>query len=100
MKEGIMTQAMWNDAIVAQSDHCEIVDGNHYFPPESLNRQYFQDSSNSTVCGWKGVASYYHVVVGDQVNKNAAWYYATPKPAAKNIAGYVAFGKGVMVKNG
>lgn len=93
-----MSKAMWNEVILAQSDQCEVVDGNQYFPPESLQRQYFQDSSNSTVCGWKGVASYFHVVVGEQMNKNAAWYYATPKAAAQNIAGYVAFGKGVTVE--
>lgn len=97
MKEEHMAKAMWNDVILAQSDHCEVVDGNHYFPPDSLTREHFQDSSNSTVCGWKGVASYFHVVVGEQKNKDAAWYYATPKPAAQNIAGYVAFGKGIMV---
>ena len=92
-----MPKAIWKDVVLAQSDHCEIVDNNYYFPPETLNWQYFQESAASTVYGWKGVASYYHVKVGDHVNKDAAWYYATPKPAAQNIAGYVAFGKGITV---
>ncbi len=92
-----MPKATWKDVILAQSDHCEIVEGKCYFPPESLNRQYFQDSSYATMCGWKGVASYLHVVVEGQMNKNAAWYYDTPKPLVKNIAGYIAFGKDVCV---
>ncbi len=93
-----MAKAIWNDVILAKSDRCEMVDGNYYFPPDSLNRECLQDSSNSTMCGWKGVASYFHVVVGEQRNKDAAWYYATPKPAAQNIARYVAFGKGITVE--
>jgi uncharacterized protein (DUF427 family) len=92
-----MLRAMWKDVVLAQSERCEIIENNYYFPPESLNRQYFQDSSESTVCGWKGVASYFHVKVGEHMNKNAAWYYATPKPAAQNITRYVAFGKDVTV---
>ena len=92
-----MPKAVWKDVVLAQSKKCEVVEGNTYFPPSSLNRQYFQDSSNSTICGW-GVASYFHVVVGESVNKNAAWYYATPSPAVRNITGYVAFGKEVQVE--
>ena len=93
-----MPKAIWKDVVLAQSERCEVVEGNTYFPPSSLNRQYFQDSSNSTVCGWKGIASYFNVVVGEYMSKNAAWYYATPNPAAQNIAGYVAFGKDVKVE--
>ena len=93
-----MPKAVWKDVVLAQSKKCEVVEGNTYFPPSSLNRQYFQDSSNSTMCGWKGVARYFHVVVGESVNKNAAWYYATPSSVAQNITGYMAFGKDVQVE--
>ena len=93
-----MPTAIWNGTVLAQSDRTEIVDGNHYFPPESLNRQYFQPSQTHTVCGWKGTASYYDLVVDGQTNKDAAWYYPQPKPAAKNIEAMVAFWKGVTVQ--
>lgn len=86
-----MTKAIWNDVIIAQSDHTEMVEGNHYFPPESVNREYFRQSDRHTTCPWKGVASYYDIVVGDQVVNNAAWYYPDPKPAAGNIKNHVAF---------
>lgn len=94
-----MPKAIWNGVVVAESDHCEVVEGNQYFPPNSIKKEYFQDSSTHTVCGWKGTASYYDVVVDDQVNKDAAWYYPQPKDAAKNIAGYVAFWRGVKVES-
>lgn len=81
-----------------ESDKCEVVDNNYYFPPDAIKREYFKDSSTHTTCGWKGVASYYSVEVGGQVNKDAAWYYPTPKDAAKNIGGYIAFWKGVKVE--
>jgi uncharacterized protein (DUF427 family) len=74
------------------------VEGNHYFPPQSIDRQYFTDSETHTVCPWKGTASYYNVVVNGQINKDAAWYYPEPLPAAKQIAGHIAFWKGVQVK--
>lgn len=90
-------KAIWNGAVLAESDHTEVVEGNHYFPPDSLKREFFRDSSLHTECGWKGTASYYDVVVNDLVNKDAAWYYPSPKPAAKNIAGYIAFWRGVQV---
>lgn len=86
-----MPKAIYNGAVLAQSDHTEIVEGNHYFPPESINKQHFRESTHHTVCGWKGIASYYDVVVGDEKVKNAAWYYPEPKPAAKNIENHVAF---------
>lgn len=92
-----MAKAIWNGAILASSDHCEIVEGNYYFPPDSINQEYFQDSNTHTTCPWKGVASYYTVVVDEQVNKDAAWYYSNPKEKANNIKGYVAFWKGVQV---
>ncbi len=91
-------KATWNGAVLAESDKTEIVEGNHYFPADSIHREYFQPSTTHTLCGWKGTASYYHVVVNGQENKDAAWYYPTPLPAAKNIAGHVAFWKGVRVE--
>lgn len=94
-----MARAIWNGAVVAQSECCEIVEGNQYFPPDSVNRQYLRESDTHTECNWKGTASYYDVVVDGQVNKDAAWYYPAPKDAAKNIQGYVAFWKGVKVED-
>jgi uncharacterized protein (DUF427 family) len=91
-------KAIWNGAVLAEADKTEVVEGNHYFPPDSLYRQYFKASDTHTVCGWKGTASYYHIVVNGQENQDAAWYYPTPLPAAKNIAGFVAFWKGVQVQ--
>ncbi len=93
-----MPRAIWNDAVLAESETTEVVDGNHYFPAESLNEQYFQSSDATTVCGWKGTANYYDVVVDGNTNKDAAWYYADPKPDAANIKGHVAFWKGVTVE--
>ena len=92
-----MAKAMWNGVILAESDRCEVVEGNLYFPPDSLNREYFQPSDHHTVCGWKGTASYYTLSVNGQTNANAAWYYADPKSAAANIKDHVAFWKGVQV---
>ena len=90
-------KAIWNDVVLAESDDTVVVEGNHYFPAESLRREYFRDSDLHSVCPWKGTASYYDVVVGDAVNAGAAWYYPTPKAAAQEIAGRVAFWKGVQV---
>ncbi len=92
-----MAKAIWNKAVLADSDQVIHVEGNAYFPPGSLDKQHFRPSSHQTVCGWKGTANYYDVVVGDQVNANAAWYYPEPKPDAASIAGHVAFWKGVEV---
>ncbi|HIK34586.1 MULTISPECIES: DUF427 domain-containing protein [unclassified Thermosynechococcus] len=92
-----MAKAVWKGATLAESDRYEVVEGNVYFPPEALNQAYFQPSDTHTVCGWKGTASYYHVVVNGEVNRDAAWYYPDPKPAAANIKGYVAFWRGVQV---
>jgi len=94
-----MPKAVWNGQVIAESDRCEMVEGNHYFPPESVKQDLLRPSNTHTTCGWKGVASYYNVTVGGQVNKNAAWYYPDPKPAAANIAGYVAFWKGVKIES-
>ena len=78
-------KAMWNGAVLAESDATIVVEGNHYFPPDADRSEYFQDSATHTTCAWKGVASYYDVVVDGQVNKDAAWYYPAPKPAAKQM---------------
>ena len=93
-----MAKAIWNDIVIATSDQTEVVEGNHYFPPASIDQQYFRENASTTVCGWKGTANYYDVVVDGQVNEGAAWYYADPKPEAMNIKGYVAFWKGVKVE--
>jgi len=92
-----MAQATWNGAVLASSDNVEIVEGNVYFPSDALDRRYLRPSPTTTVCGWKGTAQYYTLVVDGKENKDAAWYYASPKDAAKNIAGRVAFWKGVTV---
>jgi uncharacterized protein (DUF427 family) len=94
-----MAQAVWNGAILAESNNTIVVEGNHYFPAETINKEYFKDSETHTTCGWKGVASYYTIEVEGKVNKDAAWYYPNPKDAAKNIAGYVAFWRGVQVNS-
>lgn len=93
-----MARAIWNGVVIAESDKTEIVEGNHYFPPDSVKMEYLKPSDTHTTCPWKGVASYYTVVVDGQENKDAAWYYPDPKPAAKNIAGHVAFWRGVKVE--
>jgi len=93
-----MPKATWNEAVLAKSDTFETVEGNIYFPPDSLNREFFQESDTHTVCGWKGTASYYHVEVAGEVNQDAAWYYPSPKEAARNIEGYIAFWRGVKVE--
>ena len=93
-----MPKAVWNGTVVAESVNTVIVDGNHYFPPESLKREHYRDSPATSVCGWKGTANYYDLVVGDQVNEQAAWVYQEPKPEAASIKGHVAFWKGVQVE--
>ena len=93
-----MAKAIWNGTVLAESDKYELVEGNVYFPPDSIKREYFKDSETKTVCPWKGNASYYDVVVEGDVNEDAAWYYPEPKPAANNIKSHVAFGGGVKVE--
>ena len=92
-----MPKAIWNGAVLAESDYTEIVEGNHYFPQDSLNKQYFNESSTRTTCPWKGTASYFNIQVNGQTNRDAAWVYPDTKEAAKNIEGYVAFWRGVEV---
>ena len=93
-----MVRAIWNGKILAESDRTLVVEGNHYFPPESVKGEFIKESSTHTVCGWKGVASYYDVQVDGKVNRNAAWYYPETKDAAKKIRGYVAFWHGVEIR--
>ena len=93
-----MAKATWKGTVLAESDKYEVVEGNVYFPPDSVKREFFKDSATKTVCPWKGDASYYDVVVEGDVNKDAAWYYPEPKPAASNIKAHVAFGGGVKVE--
>ena len=91
-------KASWNGTLLAASDATIVVEGNHYFPPDAVRREHLRDSATHTVCPWKGLASYYDVVVGEAVNRDAAWYYPAPKDAARQISGYVAFWKGVKVE--
>jgi uncharacterized protein (DUF427 family) len=93
-----MAQAIWNGTVLAESDDTVVVEGNHYFPPQSVNREYFVDSDTHTICPWKGEASYYTVQVDGQENPDAAWYYPQPKDAAAEIRDHVAFWKGVQVQ--
>lgn len=90
-------KAIWNGAIIAESDDIAVVEGNYYFPADSVHEEYLQDSDTRSTCPWKGVASYYDIVVGDQINTDAAWYYPEPKEAAKEIINRIAFWKGVEV---
>jgi len=92
-------KAIWKDAVLAESDDTIVVEGNHYFPPQSLNQALFEASPTTSSCPWKGQANYYTVVVDGEKNKDAAWYYAEPKEKARQIAGYVAFWNGVQVIN-
>ena len=92
-----MVKAIWNGETIAESDQTVVVEGNHYFPLESVKPGVLVPSSRTSVCPWKGTAEYYSVQLGEKLNQDAAWYYAEPKPAAAEIAGRVAFWKGVEV---
>lgn len=94
-----MPKAIWNDVVIAESDTYEEVEGNIYFPPDAINKTCFKESNTRSTCPWKGIASYYNIVVNDQENKDAAWYYPNPKSAAENIKDYVAFWRGVNVSD-
>ena len=91
-------KAIWNGATLAESDKTIVVEGNHYFPPDAVNRELFQPSETRTICSWKGEASYYSVAVDGTTNRDAAWFYPSPKPAAAEIKDYVAFWHGVKVE--
>lgn len=93
-----MPRALWKGTVIAESDKFETVEGNVYFPPDSIRREHFKESDTHTVCGWKGTASYYTVAVDGEENRDAAWYYPDPKPAAANIKDHIAFWRGVTVE--
>jgi uncharacterized protein (DUF427 family) len=95
-----MPRAVWNGVALGDSDHTVELEGNHYFPPESLNREYFLDSPTRSLCPWKGVARYYTIVVGDEINPDTAWSYPHPSPLARRIRGHVAFWGGVRIEGG
>jgi len=91
-------KAIWNNTVVAESDDTVVVEGNHYFPADSIKSEYFKPSEMHTICPWKGKASYYNLEVDSQTNEDAAWYYPEPSEKANNIKGHVAFWRGVEVK--
>ena len=93
-----MPKATWGGKIIADSDHCVVVEGNQYFPADSVNKEFFKPSSHTSVCPWKGTAHYYNLEVDGMKNQNAAWYYPQPKPAAAEIKDRIAFWKGVKVE--
>ena len=93
-----MAKAIWEGTVIADSDRCVMVEGNHYFPIDSVRMDCLEPVDKTTVCGWKGVANYYDVVVQGNRNPGAAWYYATPMAAAKEIQDHIAFWKGVKVE--
>jgi uncharacterized protein (DUF427 family) len=92
-----MVKAIWNGAVIAESDDTVVVEGNHYFPPDAIRSELFKPSETTSVCGWKGLANYHSLVVDGKENPDAAWYYAEPKEAAADIKGRIAFWKGVQV---
>lgn len=93
-----MKKAIWNGQVIAESDNTVVVEGNHYFPPESLNKEFLKDSDTTSTCPWKGFANYYDIEVNGQVNSGAAWYYKQPSEKAKEIKDHVAFWKGVEIQ--
>ena len=92
-------KAIWNGQIIAESDQTKNVEGNQYFPVDSVKKEFLKSSETQTICHWKGTASYYDVVVDGQLNKDAAWYYPYPSDKAKPIKDYIAFWRGVEIKN-
>lgn len=90
-------KAIWNGTVVAESNETQVVEDNHYFPPESVNRQLLRESDHRSTCPWKGEAHYYDLVVDGQENRRAAWYYPAPKEAASNIKDHIAFWRGVEI---
>jgi uncharacterized protein (DUF427 family) len=93
-----MVVATWNGTVIAESDKTVVIEGNHYFPPDSINKQYLRPSTTTSRCPWKGLANYYSLIVDGKTNEDAAWYYAEPSDAAADIKGYIAFWKGVDVR--
>ena len=92
-------KAIWNEALLAESNETIVVEGNHYFPEDSLNKEYFSKSETTSICPWKGTANYYTITVNGKKNNDAAWYYQSPKDAAKEIIHHVAFWNGVTIDN-
>lgn len=90
-------KAIWNGKVIAESDNTKVIEGNHYFPANAVNMDYFKESDTHSVCPWKGTASYYTIAVEGSENKDAAWYYPETKDMAKEIEGFIAFWKGVEV---
>lgn len=90
-------KAVWENTVVAESNQTIVIEGNHYFPPDSIKKECFAPSDTHSTCPWKGLASYYHVKAGEKLNHDAAWFYPEPKDAAKSIKNYVAFWRGVTV---
>jgi uncharacterized protein (DUF427 family) len=93
-----MKKAIWNGQVIAESDNTVVVEGNHYFPLESLKKEFFKESDRTSTCPWKGLANYYDIEVNGETNKGAAWYYRQPSDAAKKIKDHVAFWKGVEIE--
>jgi len=93
-----MPKALWNGAVIAESEKTVVVEGNHYFPPGSVNRALLRESGTRTVCPWKGTASYFSIEVNGELNRDAAWYYPDPKAAAQEIKDHVAFWRGVTIE--
>lgn len=91
-------KAIWNGQVLAESDNTIVIEGNHYFPPTTIRKEHFKNSNTNTVCPWKGTASYYTLSVDGKENEDAAWFYPQAKEMAKKIENYVAFWKGVEVK--
>lgn len=91
-------KAIWNGVVVAESNETVVIEGNHYFPPSTINKEYFTSTDTHTVCPWKGTASYYSLVVNGETNEDAAWYYPEVSSMASKIKGYIAFWKGVKVE--
>ncbi|QDS96314.1 hypothetical protein FF011L_51220 [Roseimaritima multifibrata] len=92
-------KAIWNGSVIAESEATEIVEGNHYFPPGSVNPSFLTESTKTSTCPWKGLANYYNIVVDGKTNSGAAWYYANPHSQASQIKGHVAFWKGVEIQS-
>jgi uncharacterized protein (DUF427 family) len=90
-------KATWENTLLAESDNTIVVEGNHYFPPDAIKKEFFRPSDTHTICPWKGIAGYYHIQVGEKLSADAAWYYPEPKEAARRIQNYVAFWRGVKV---
>jgi len=90
-------KAIWKDTLLAESDDTIVVESNHYFPPDSIKKDFFQPSDSRSSCHWKGEASYYSIKIGDELNEDSAWYYPAPKAEASNIKDYIAFWKGIEV---